>query len=183
MRKNYLINYLTTRPMSLGALPLFAAFLAAVQANPVMANETHFFPVGEQVLASQSVFSETAGWTDIYAGDSTIILSSTDTEKLAVRLPAADSSVGKHEIITTAQTELKAVNNNPYALAINHDGLTRANGALIVNGRVFLTAKPGIVRVTSDSAIIAAGTTEFTNTVNHDGKDILLPEGHSYADR
>ena len=159
MRKNYLINYLTTRPMSLGALPLFAAFLAAVQASPAMADETYVFPVGEQVMASPTVLSETTGRTVIYAGDSTIILPSTDTDKLAVRLLAANSSVGKHEMMSTAQTELKAANNNPYALAINHDGLTRANGALIVNGRVFLTAAPGIVRVTSDSAIIAASTT------------------------
>lgn len=159
MRKNYLINYLHARPMSLGAIPLFAAFLAAVQASPVMADETHVFPVGEQVMTSPTDLSATAGRTVIYAGDSTIILPSTDTDKLAVRLLAANSNVGKHEMMSTAQTELKAANNNPYALAINHDGLTRANGALIVNGRVFLTAEPGIVRINSDSAIIAANTT------------------------
>jgi hypothetical protein len=158
MNKNYFINYLHARPWRPGVITLCAALLAVAQANLAMADEIQVLPGGEQVMASQAVHTETAGDPVRYAGGSTIIVQSTGNEKLAVRLTTADSSVVEHEMTATARAELKAAGNNPYALAINHDGLIRATGAQIVNGRVFLTARPGVVHVTSDSATIAADT-------------------------
>lgn len=112
------------------------------------------------------------------AAGSEVLLKMGEEDKLAVRLSTKSGKIDQAGLIEAARVELKAAGNNPYALAINHSGLTRASGATMRNGRVILSAAAGINRVsgeiiaeskTEQSALVSIfseDTTEFTGTVS-----------------
>ncbi len=72
------------------------------------------------------------------AGANDVLLKASGDDRLTVRITDKDGSVDQSGLIEAAKIELRAANNNPYALAINHDGISRATGAVNQNGRVLL---------------------------------------------
>ena len=130
-----------------------------------------------QKIDNQGVLSANEGEVGLAAGTD-VLLSVDADEKLNVRLTATNASINNSGLITAARAELKAVGNNPYALAINHDGVIRANGAKTENGRVILSAARGINKVSGEIIaehndkkagrvhLFSEDTTEFTGTIS-----------------
>ena len=76
-----------------------------------------------------------------------ILLKRSGDERVAVKISSDGSSVNNKGQIEAVQAELKAFGNNPYALAVNNSGLIHATGTETRNGRVYLSANSGAVRV------------------------------------
>jgi len=94
------------------------------------------------------------------AGANDVILKASGDERLNVRVTDKDGSVDQNGLIEATKIELKAANNNPYALAINHDGISRATSAVNKKGRIILSGgDKGEVRVagTLDASAEEAG--------------------------
>lgn len=94
------------------------------------------------------------------AGANDVILKASGDDRLAVNVTSENGSLDQSGLIEATKIELKAANNNPYALAINHDGISRATGAVNKKGRIILSGgDKGEVRVagTLDASAEEAG--------------------------
>ncbi len=82
------------------------------------------------------------------AGGNDVLLKASGDDRLSVRVTDKDGSVNQSGLIEATRIELKAANNNPYALAINHDGISRATSAVNKKGRIILSGgDKGEVRI------------------------------------
>lgn len=89
----------------------------------------------------------------------------TGQDKLAVRVAADDANIDQAGLIEATQIELRAANNNPYALAINHTGISRANGVAEKEGRIILLAEGSAeVDGTFDASASTTGNGGFVET-------------------
>lgn len=89
---------------------------------------------------------------------SEVLLQAQGSDRMAVRVAADDALIDQQGLIEATRVRLQAANNNPYALAINQQGLVRATGASTENGRIVLSAD--------------AGRTEVAGTLEAAGGDI-----------
>jgi len=82
------------------------------------------------------------------AGVNDVLLKASGDDRLSVRVTDKDGSVDQSGLIEATKIELKAANNNPYALAINHEGISRATSAVNNKGRIILSGgAKGEVRI------------------------------------
>jgi filamentous hemagglutinin family protein len=111
---------------------------------------------GDLVLISRQIensgtLRSTGGMVGLAAGEEVLIRPVGD-ERLSVipKGPAGvtGSGTGIHNtgLIEAAQAELKAAGGNHYALAINNDGIIRANKLSNVGGKIFLGVEGGTIR-------------------------------------
>jgi hypothetical protein len=108
------------------------------------------------------------------AGGNNVLLQASGDDRVAVRVSSEDGRVTQSGLIEATTIELKTAGNNPYSLAINHDGISRATGAINKNGRVILSATNGASSATgtvNNSGVIDAGVAgnlgfypDFTDT-------------------
>jgi len=97
-------------------------------------------------LANTGEISAANGTAAMAAG-SEVLLKSAGNERVFVQAGggAADVGVDQKGRILAAAAELKAAGGNVYGLAINNEGVVRANGVENRGGRIFLTATGGSV--------------------------------------
>ncbi len=81
------------------------------------------------------------------AGGNDVLLKASGDDRLAVRVTDKDGRVDQKGLIEAAKIELKTAGNNPYALAINHEGISRATSAVNKEGRIILFAEGGTTKV------------------------------------
>ncbi|WP_354009790.1 filamentous hemagglutinin N-terminal domain-containing protein [Endozoicomonas lisbonensis] len=105
-------------------------------------------------VSNEGTITATDGTVGMAAGQE-ILLTRSGDQRLAVKLGGEGSSVDNAGHIQAIQAELKAVGNNPYALAVNNSGLIQANGVEEKAGRVYLSATGGTTSVSG--SIIASG--------------------------
>ena len=110
------------------------------------------------------------------AGGTEVLLKTSGDNRLSVRLTAQGGSVESKGIIEAAQVELKAEGNNPYALAINHSGLIRANGTSNRGGRVILSSAQGVTDVSGE--IVAEANAGNAGIVTLYSEDTMRFTGH-----
>lgn len=132
----------------------------AVVANlgSIDASQGNVYLVAQQVTNAGSVAAPngTAG----LASGSEVTLTQNGTEHVLVGSPATSAGSGGAAVLNSgtiqaAQAELRAVDGNLYALAINNTGIVRATGVKNVGGRIFLTADGA---VSDGGALDASGS-------------------------
>ena len=128
-------------------------------------------------IDNQGTIKADAGEVGLAAGHD-VQLTMEGADGISVRLTPRGGRIDNAGFIEAARAELKAVGNNPYALAINHTGLIRATGAKRENGRVILSSGRGITRAAgtisaaSETArpgeviVYSRDTTEFTGSID-----------------
>ncbi len=84
--------------------------------------------------------SKERGSVGLGAG-STVSLLSEGQDKIRIDVAGDDVNIDQQGLIEATQIELRAAHNNPYALAINHEGISRANSVVHKNGRIILMAE------------------------------------------
>ena len=113
-------------------------------------------------IDNQGEIIATNGEVGIAAGQDVLLNVEAD-ESIAIRVGTSSGALGNGGLIEAARVALRAAGGNPYALAINHSGLIRANGVDRTDGRVVLSANQGITRVSGDiEAINSEGGTKVT---------------------
>ena len=114
------------------------------------------------------------------AGGNDVLLKASGDDRLAVRVTDKDGRVDQKGLVEATKIELRTAGNNPYALAINHEGISRATSAVNKKGRIILFAEGGTAKAdgTFDASapdggdggfIETSGThVEIANTINVD---------------
>ncbi len=92
------------------------------------------------------------------AGGKDVLLKASGDDRLAVRVTDNDGRIDQKGLIEAAKIELKTAGNNPYALAINHEGISRATSAFNKQGRIILSGGDH-------------GTVQVSGTLDASGKD------------
>jgi len=151
----------------------------------VLAREQEGLPGGDVVLIAQTVrndgtISAPQGLAGLAAGTK-VTLYDTGDQRLVVEASAPDAEVvnGPDGVIAAVTAELKAAGGNIGALAINNEGVIRADTIVESGGRVFLRASRGTV--VNSGTIEAAGTAPGTSggRVEITGDQVLLASGSS----
>lgn len=121
---------------------------AIVNQGRISADGGDVFLIARQV-DNQGTISAPGGTVGLAAGNE-VLLAESGAERLFVRPTAADGAWNLNGIrnagtLEGAQAELKA-HGNIYAFAINNEGVVRATGVELRDGRVLLKAEEGLVR-------------------------------------
>ncbi|MDX6766629.1 MAG: filamentous hemagglutinin N-terminal domain-containing protein [Candidatus Methylacidiphilales bacterium] len=104
---------------------------------------------GDLILISREVrntgtLSAPSGVAALAGGREVLVSWAPDaSRRIFVRPEGLDGRVHNAGAIAAAQAELVASGGNPYALAINNEGIIRATGSLKQEGRVYLVARDG----------------------------------------
>lgn len=105
---------------------------------------------GDVYLIAHKVLNEgeirASGEVGLAAG-SEVLLRAAGDQRISIRLTAKDARVDQLGLVESVRVQLAAAGENPYALAINHEGITRAQGVENRNGRIILSANSGSTRV------------------------------------
>ncbi|HAV64205.1 MAG TPA: filamentous hemagglutinin, partial [Verrucomicrobiales bacterium] len=157
-----------------------------VNRGVVLAREKEGLPGGDVIMVARAVRNEGElsapdGLVGLAAG-SRVTLYDTGEQRLVVETEIDGALVenGPEAVIRATTAELKAAGGNIAALAINNEGVIRANTIVEDGGRIFLRASGGTavnagsldasgksgghVEVTGDQVLLAAGS-----SVNADG--------------
>ncbi|MCP3688161.1 MAG: filamentous hemagglutinin N-terminal domain-containing protein, partial [Gammaproteobacteria bacterium] len=129
---------------------------------------------GDVYLFAQNVSNEgsiTAAGHLGLAGSNELYLVQQGKERIAVSLTGSAGSVDNSGIIEAAQAELKAVGNNPFALAINQTGIIRATGfTRNEDGSVILQASNGATALSGSIAAAGGSVDVLGDSVNVSGE-------------
>ncbi len=156
-----------------------------VNQGVILARAKEGLPGGDVVLIAQTVrndgqLSASEGLVGLAAGTK-VTLYDTGDQRLVVETSAPDAEVvnGPEGVIAAVTAELKAAGGNIGALAINNQGVIRANTIVESGGRVFLRASRGTV--VNSGTIEAAGSAPGTSggRVEITGDQVLLASGSS----
>jgi trimeric autotransporter adhesin len=100
------------------------------------------------------------------AGGNDVLLKASGDDRLSVRVTDKDGRVDQKGLIEAAKIELRTAGNNPYALAINHEGISRATSAVNKEGRIILFAEGGTTKIdgTLDASAPVDGDGGFIET-------------------
>jgi len=138
---------------------------AAVQnLGAISASSGDIFLIAQKV-ENRGVLSAPQGTAALAAG-SEILLTTGGAERVFIRAASSAASVVNAGEIAAATAELKAANDNPYALAINNSGLVRATGTEVRDGKIWLVAgtkAPADAKHVNQGAITNTGTLAAVN--------------------
>ena len=100
------------------------------------------------------------------AGGNDVLLKASGDDRLAVRVTDKDGRVDQKGLVEATKIELRTAGNNPYALAINHEGISRATSAVNKEGRIILFAEGGTTKAdgTLDASAPESGDGGFIET-------------------
>ena len=182
--------------MSAGELLFSGSSMAGVK------NAGQINALGGDVLLIAHTVSNTgrinaAQGTAAMAAGSEVLLKSAGNERVFVQAGggAADVGVDQKGQILAAAAELKAAGGNVYGLAINNEGVIRADGVENRDGRVFLTAtggsvvnageisatqgdKGGEVRIAADDITLKSGSKIDVSGQNGGGTALIGGDTH-----
>ncbi|MBI5345865.1 MAG: hypothetical protein HZB76_01800 [Chlamydiae bacterium] len=85
------------------------------------------------------------GKVSLLGADEVLLVKKGD-DRVAIKVKG-DGLVHENGLIEAVEVELKASQNNPYALAINQEGQIFAKGAVNRDGKIILIADPGLTEV------------------------------------
>lgn len=149
---------------------------------------------GDVVLVGRAVsnagtIEALAGRVGLAAGDD-VLLSSTGSERLSVRLPATVVETGLTGVdnagtVRAAQAQLTAAGGNVYALAISSGGVIEATGVTpLPDGRIVLTSEDGDISLSgqltardadgSGGAILVGGGLDGGAPVGADARNLTV---------
>ena len=143
-----------------------------VNAGRIVSQNGDVVLIGRAVTNTGSI--EAAGEASLAAAGDVLLQTEGTGQRVFIQGAGPEGDVTNEGAVTAAEVQLAAANGNVYALAGNTDGVIRATGSTVRNGRVLLTA--------SGTAEIS-GTLEAKNadgsggTVDVDAGDIAL-SGH-----
>ncbi|MGB0371820.1 MAG: filamentous hemagglutinin N-terminal domain-containing protein [Opitutales bacterium] len=100
-----------------------------------------------EVITQSGELIASQGSVDLAAGREVIVQPDSD-KRIFISLPSDEASIDNTGSIEAARAEIVAAHSNPYALAINQDGVVRATGTQAVNGEIWLVADGGTVAMT-----------------------------------
>ena len=166
---------------------------AVANLGAIGASQGNVYMVAQQVTNAGSI---TASGTVGLAAGTQVTLTQNGTEHVLVgaAVTSAGGGAGGAAVVNSgtirgAQAELKALDGNLYALAINNTGVVRATGARTVGGRIYLVADGAVdvggtvdagssgaggqVIATGSSVTVASGAVISANGGTHGGTVLI----------